>query len=79
MLSRRKRHSSGGYLLLVGYSSQPSWFNKTVIFRKAGEGGEVMEVLVPTGSTQTLFPHREGVPLCFLALKAGGGEGRGKA
>lgn len=38
MLSRRKRHSSGGYLLLVGYSSQPSWFSKTIIFPKAGEG-----------------------------------------
>ena len=38
----------------------------------------MVEVLVATEGTHILFLYREAVPLCFITLKAGGGEGKGR-
>lgn len=61
-----------------GHSSQPSQFIKTTIFLKDGDGERDGGGSGTHWEHPHSFPVREGVPLCFLGLRAGRGQGRGR-
>lgn len=77
MLSRRKTGKLGKRFA-SGWVTAPSQLGSSKPSFSLGlvMGGEMVEVLVPTVGTHSLFLYRDVVPLCFLTLKAGGGEGR---
>lgn len=77
MFSQRKRgklvetFASGGSRLTAKSVHQKPQFSSWLVM-----GREIEEVLVPWGAPT--FFYREGVPLCFLVQRAGGGDGRGR-